>query len=443
MMDVVLRSPAALAPHQGEVRRLVRAGLLVLALGVIPIGWWVATAPLAAAVVAPAVVKVDLNRRPVQHAEGGLVREVRVRDGQRVAQGEPLVLLGDVSVEADMMRWAARVRAERASIARLDAEQSMAPTVDFGRDLIAAARDDAELAQLLGKERALFAARRSALVSQVQLLREGREKAGQEVRAMQAQIERASQALAHQSEELDNNRRLAGEGFVSSTRVTQLQAQVADYGVKLEERRSELARAEQKVVDIDLRIKALESDYRQQASDALKVTLARLAEIQQEERKTADAANRQVIAAPVAGEVMGLVVTAPGAVIGPRQTVAEIVPAETELVVEAMVRPEDIQGVWQGQHADIRFTAFTYRTTRLVRGTVKYVAADRMVDRETGTPFYVVHIGVDPKSLAEAGDLPLQAGMPAEVYIKDRERTVLQYMLEPLTALGRRAARER
>jgi HlyD family secretion protein len=218
---------------------------------------------------------------------------------------------------------------------------------------------------------------------------------------------------------------------------------VADYGVKLEERRSELARAEQRLVDIDLKSRGLESEYRQQASDQLKVTLARLAEIQQEQRKTEDAARRQVIQAPADGEVIGLKVTSPGAVIGPRETVAEIVPSQTKLIVEAMIRPEDVNHVHRGQPTRIRFSAFSHCTTRLVDGNVSYVSGDRQVNTQANIAYYVAQVEVDPKSLAEAGSLRLVAGMPAEVYVEGASRSAMRYLVEPLEQSLLHAARER
>lgn len=430
-------------PLQPEVHALVRRGMWLLAVGVVPVVLWAALAPLASAVIAPAVVKVDLHRRPVQHAEGGLVREVRVRDGQQVAQGETLLVLGDVSVDADMHRWDARVRAERASIARLEAEQALEATLAFPPDLLEAARADGALAELLRKERALFDTRRSSLLGQTALLREQNEKVLLEGRSLAEQVRRAAESLQLQSDDLANNRKLLAEGYISPSRLSQLEAQVADYAVKLEERRSEYARAEQRLLDTQLRIRSLENEYRQQASDQLKATHARLAEIQQEQRKTGDAARRQVITAPAAGEVMGLRVTAPGAVIPPRETIAEIVPRQQKLVIEAMVRPEDIDHVRQGQAARIRFTAFAQRSTKLVEGTVSYVSADRLVDREAGSAYYLAHIETAPGSLAEQPHLRLVAGMPAEVFIEGAERTPLQYLFEPLVQGLARAARER
>jgi len=401
-------------------------------------------APLSEAVVASSFVKVDLDRRVVQHAEGGTVREVKVRDGQHVKQGEPLLVLGDVSVDADVNRLNYRVMVERAGLARLEAEQLGAAAVSFPPDVLAAAQADARVAEQVGKERALFAARRDALISQVTLLREQQAKVQQEAVALRAQIAQAGESLKHQSDELETNRRLLKDGFISATRISQLEASVADYRVKQEEKRSDLARAEQRLVDADLRIKSLQGDYRQQASDQLKVSAARLAEIQQEQRKTTDAASRQVIVAPADGDVINLHFTTPGAVVSPREPIADIVPSNPRLVVEAHLRTEDVSRVQQGQAADIRFTAFKYRTTRLVNGKVFYVAPDRSVDRASGAPYYVALVEADASSLAHAGDdVKLVAGMPAEVYIKGEERTPLQYLIEPVTQVLRHAGRER
>jgi membrane fusion protein, epimerase transport system len=433
----------ATALHLADARQLARTAALVLGFGLVPVLAWMAFAPLSSAVVAPAFVKVDLNRRPVQHAEGGIVREVKVRDGQHVHKGDPLIVLGDVSVDADLNRLTYRVDAERASMARLDAEQSLSAAIGWPEDLLRNAAADPRLAEQIAKEKSLFAARRFALTSQAALLRIQRDKVAQEMTALGAQIAQAGESLALQKSDLETNRGLLKDGFIAQTRITQLEAGVADYGVKLAERGSELARAEQRLIDIELKARSMESDYRQQASDQLKVTAARLQEIQQELRKSSDASTRQIIVAPADGEVMGLKFSSPGAVIPPRETIADIVPANPKLVIEARLRTEDINRVQQGQAADIRLTAFKTRTTQLVEGRVLYVSGDRIVDRDASQAYYTAQIEADAKSLVNAGNLKLVAGMPAEVYIKGEERTPLQYLLEPVTQVLRRAARER
>jgi len=433
----------ALALQLGDARRIARRGLLVLGLGVLPVLTWLAFAPLSSAVIAQAHVKVDLDRRTVQHAEGGTVREVKVRDGQRVAQGEPLLVLGDVAVDADLNRLGLRQFTEQAGIARHEAEQAGAAVLAFPPELVKAGTADSRVAEQMLKERSLFNARRDSLQSQTALLRGQREKIAQEMVSLRAQIEQAQSSMRFQRAELERNRQLLKEGFISDTRISQLEAAVADYGVKLEERRSELARAEQRMADTDLRIKSLESEYRQQASDQLKIAAVRLSEVQQELRKFADASRRQVIVAPADGEVMNLRYPSPGSVISPREPIADIVPANPRLVIEAQIRPEDINRVHQGQLARMRLSAFNSLTTPLVEGRVFYVSADRNVDRTTQQAYYTVMVEADPASLHKGGRLALQAGMPAEVFIQGEDRTPLQYLAEPVTVLLRRAGRER
>jgi HlyD family type I secretion membrane fusion protein len=151
---------------------------------------------------------------------------------------------------------------------------------------------------------------------------------------------------------------------------------------------------------------------------------------------------RQLIVAPASGEIIGLKFTTAGAVIAPREAIAEIVPGNARLVVEAQIRTEDINRVHQGQAVDIRFTAFKHRITKTVAGSVVYVAGDRAIDPVTNRPYYVALIETDAASLGDAGGLKLQAGMPAEVYLRCEERTALQFLFEPVTAVLRRAGRE-
>jgi len=421
---------------------LVRAGGSIILGALLPIGLWMALAPLSMAVVAPAVVKVDLNRRPVQHLEGGTVREVLVRDGQYVKAGDPVLILGDVRVDAERHRIDYRVQVERATMARLEAEHAMAPTLVFPADLLQAARQDPRLEHALTKEAALFRAQRHSLDSGAALMRAQRERVEHEIDAVRAQIEQAHKSLELQRHDLETNRSLLAQGFVSASRIAQLEATVMDYAAKLEERRGELARAEQRLVDTDLKIQSARNDYVKAASDQLAAAAQRLGEVEQEQRKSGDAAKRQVVVAPVSGEIIDLKFTSPGAVVGAGDTIADIVPQDTQLMVEARVRPEDIANVHQGQHARVKFTALKYRNSAIVDGKVTYVSGDRLVERQSGQPYYSAQILADAKALAAIGDFKLQAGMPAEVYIQGTRQTALQYLAEPVTTTLRRAGRQ-
>jgi HlyD family secretion protein len=388
------------------------------------------------------VVKVDLDRRPVQHLEGGTVREVLVRDGQQVRAGEPVLVLGDVRVEADRNRLDYRVLAERAALVRLEAEHALAPVLRFPADLLAQARQDARIEQALQKEGGHFRAQRHALDSGSALLRAQRERVEQEILAVRAQIEQAQRSMQLQRSDLEANRRLVGEGFISASRIAQLEAVVIDYAARLEERRSELARAQQRLVELDLKIGSLRNDYVKAASDQLKEATQRLSELEQEQRKSDDAARRQVVVAPATGQVIDLKVNSPGAVVRPGEPIADIVPSETQLTVEARVRPEDIANVHEGQSARLKFTALRYRNSMMVEGKVTYVSADRLVDRQDGQPYYAVAIVADADALANlGGDFKLQAGMSAEVYLDGGEKTPLEFLAEPVVNTLRRSAR--
>ncbi len=443
-------SSAALTPghatprsSQEHAARFARAGWWVIFGAVVPIGLWLTFAALSMAVVAQAFVKVDLNRRPVQHLEGGIVHSVLVRDGQTVKAGDPILMLGDVGVEADRNRIAYRVSTERAAIARLEAEESLRGTLVFPAALLGAARQDERIQEALAKETSLFNARRDSLSSEVALMRAQGERVDQEIVALVAQIGHAQTSTASHAQELEAHRRLRNEGFISPTKLVQLEAAQSDYSLKMEERRSELARAQKRRLDNDLKIKALTNTYARTASDQIKVTAARLTEIEQERRKSDDASLRQIVRAPAAGTVIDLKFTSPGAVVRPGEAIAEIVPSDARLMIEAQVRPEEINNVQRDQTARIRFTAFKFRNASVVTGKVTYISADRLIDKASNAPYYSVMILADPESIKAAGnDLQLQAGMPAEVFIDGSSQTPLQYVTASITSAVRRAGRQ-
>lgn len=416
-----------------EIKRIVRTGLLVIAGAVIAFAVWAFYAPLSGAVIAPGYVKVDLNRKVVQHQEGGIVRAIKVRDGDRVNQGQELVLLDDVRIDAQLDLLRTQLEAERAKMARLEAERAFAPRPNFPKDL--------QKQDFIKREEALFRARREALDTQIEVLKRQIKESVEEASALAQQIAAEERALKLQKEELAANERLLEQGYVQKTRLLTLQRAVAEYEARHGERRAELSKARQRASELEFRILAMRNTYMQTATDELKESTSKLFDLEDRIRPSRDASERQKIAAPISGEVVGLRVFTAGSVIGPREVLMEIVPQEKRLIVEARIRPEDINHVRPGSEADIRLTAYQSRTTPLVPGSVTYVSGDRLVEQQTGQPYYVVHIDVPEKALG-AANLKLQAGMPAEVFIRTDTRTALDYLLAPVTAYLRRAMRE-
>jgi len=421
-----------------EAKPLVRAGLLAIGLGVAAFGAWAAFAPLSGAIIAPGYVKVDLNRKVVQHQEGGTVRAIHVRDGDRVKQGQELMVLDDVRIDAQLDLLRTQLDAERAKAARLEAERAYAAKPVFPRELLKR-KSDPKVEEQLAREITLFRARRDALETQIAVLRRQIEETRGEIAALSEQLAAEERALKLQKEELAANQRLLDQGYVQKTRVLTLGRAVAEYEARHGEHRAQLSQARQRAQELELRILSMRNGYAQSAADELKESTSRIFDLEERIRPSRDAAQRQKITAPIGGEVVGLRVFSAGAVVGPRDVLMEIVPEEKRLIVEARIRPEDINHVRTGSAADVRLTAYKQRTTPLVQGRVTYVSGDRLVESQTGVPYYVMHVDVPPTAL---GDLRLQAGMPAEVFVRTDERSTFDYLLAPVTSYFRRAMRE-
>lgn len=421
--------------------RLALAGVGVLAAAFVAFGGWAALAPLSGAVIAPGFVKVDDSIKKVAHLEGGIVKEIRVRNGAKVKQGEVLLVMQDATVSASVDLLAGQLAAETAKAARLRAERDGKAAVQFPPELLAQ-RADSKMSEVLRGETLLFGVRRHALEEQIRSVRIQIDEANREAAGFDEGVKASDRAILLLREEVAANESLAKENFISRTRLLALQRDLAQTEARRAEYVGDLARARQKSADLELRIITLRTNRVQQAADELEQTRQRALDLQERIRPSRDAQNRQLVVAPVAGEVVNLRVFTPGGVIAPREPVMEIVPDQRHLIIEARVGPDDIEEVRQGMTADVRLTPYHQRSTRLLVGTVTYVSADRLVDEATRAPYYTAYVEVDPQSLKAERHVSLHPGMPAEVFVRTRERSALDYLLEPVTNSLRRAGRE-
>jgi HlyD family type I secretion membrane fusion protein len=417
---------------RGQVLRAAAPLAIVVALG----GLWAAAAPLSGAIVAPAQIKVELNRKTVQHQEGGIVREILVRDGQQVRAGDPLLVVGDVRPNAELSLLQGLIHAERIRQARAAAEAALEPRFAVSGDLAQAASEP------LARERALFAARRRTLDEQIASLHAQIREAQAQATALASQIAATETSTRLADEELEINAKLAEQGYVQRTRVLALQRGAADYRGKVGEYRSELALARSRAAELDARIAQARNQYQSQAADELKDATVRLRELEERLRPSADQVERQFVRAPVDGEVMALRVAAPGEAVGPRQPLLEVVPAREKLVIEARIRPEDIDYVRRDSPAEVRLTAFDMRDAPLLPGKVVFVSPDRVTRAETGESWFTAVAEVDAAALGNQPNVRLQAGMPAELYVTTPARTVVEYLAKPLRGFASRGMRE-
>lgn len=371
-----------------------------------------------------------------------MIQEVLVRDGDHVAQGQLLLVLNDVRVDASFELVRQQLDSERARGTRLSAERDGSHGVSPPADLTARAEKEIRIKEFLDRERALFTSRSSTLNSQISLIKAQISQTKEEQAALTQQIAADTRALNLQQEQLKQNEGLIKQGFISQARLLELKRSVAEYESRRSERVAELAKSKQRHTELELKILGLRNAYMQTATDELKDNANKTFELQERLRPSVDAAERQRILAPTSGEVVDMKFTSAGAVIGPRDPIMDIVPKMAKLIIEGRIRTEDVNHVRSGSVADVRLIAFNQRITPVVEGKVTYVSGDRLMDRATNQPYYQINLDVAAEALKQAGDLKLQAGMPVEIFVKTTERTALSYLLEPVTAFVRRSFRE-
>ena len=415
-------------------RRAVLVPLAVVAALMVA---WASLAPVSGAVIAGARIKVELERKTVQHREGGIVREIKVRNGQRVRAGDVLVVVDDVRSDAELSLLEDQMRAERVRHARVSAETTLAP--QFSEQAFGG---DPRMTEHLARERAQFTAMRRTLDEQLDALALQVREARAQAAALTSQIESVEDSGRLAAEELRLNEKLAAEGYVPRARLLPLQRADADYRSRVGEARGQLALARQRSAELQARMADARNRYQQAATEELKQSSARLRELEERLRPSKDQVDRQAIRSPVDGVVMGLRVTAAGDVLAAGAPIADVVPTNEMLVVEARIRPQDINHVYADAAARVRLASYDARTTPMLPGRVTFVSPDRMSDAQTGESWFAATVEVDVAALKHHPEIQLKAGMPAELFVTTSDRSVVEYLLSPVTAFTNRAMRE-
>lgn len=436
--------PTRIEDIEARARRTVRAGLAAIGVLVAVSGVWMALAPLHGAVIVPATIVVQNYRKTVQHLEGGIVRQILVREGDQVRAGDPLVRLSEIQAGAVVELLQDQMDAELIRSARLRAERDLLPRVEFPSELLSRVREKSKLATLMDSERRFFQARRQQLEGQIAVLRTQIRQINEEIVGLESQLKSANEASRYLAEELKMNVDLADRNFVQKTRVMGFQRQIAEKDEKRGEYAAEIAKAHQKVSEAELRIINLNDAYVREASGELKESNQKIIDLRERLKPSEDALKRLLVLAPVAGRVVDLKVTTVGGIIAPREPLMDIVPSESTLIVEGKVRTDEIAQFQADSSVSVQLSAFKQRTTPLVDGRIIYISSDAITETVNGVsvPFYRVQAELSPASLKAVGIEGLTPGMPAVIFIQTRERTVLDYVIEPVTDSLRRSMRE-
>jgi HlyD family type I secretion membrane fusion protein len=433
MPPIVIRSPGPeeVAPASTNPRPYILIGLVVVVSIFGGIGTWASVAPLSGAIIAPGMVTMISNRKTVQHFEGGIVAELFVRDGDSVERGQSLLRLDDTRARAALGVLDTHLDLLRAREQRLVAERDGSEAIGFP-EALAAGLEGSDAVEILAGQRQLFEARRAALRGEVEIFERRSQQLREEILGLRAQQRADERQIALVEEELVGQRQLFESGFVAKGRIRELEREVERLRGELGEYTAGIARAENGIGETELRIIQLQRDFREEVVSELHEVQGRIFDLEDRRVAALDELNRLVVRAPQAGTVVNMRLHTVNGVLAPGDPILDIVPDDDELVVEARVRPDDIDKVRVGRTATVRLTAFDLRNTPRLEGTVFYVSADRMLDRDTGTPYYLVRTRIPDPELALLEDLRLVPGMPAETFVGTGARTLLSYLVKPI-----------
>ena len=418
----------------------IKAGFAVIALVFGGMGVWSATATLDGAVLATGVVQVEAARKKVQHLEGGIVKEVRVRDGDAVAEGDLLIRLDDTSSGANLRL----LQGQSAELAvrryRLLAERDGA--AEFVLPQLAAVRSDRALNDIVSGQRALFEARRASRLLEVDLLRQQQIQLKSQIEGLQKQEASKVKQIQFFDDELEGLRTLFKQGLTPKSRLLALEREAERGRGEMAGLAAGMSGAETKLQELELAILKINQSSHEKITEELRTVEAELNTFSERLVSVEDQTQRTEIRAPRRGRVLNLAVHNAGSVIKPGETIMEIVPEDDTLVIGARVAPQDIDKVAPRASAIVRLSAFNQRTTPELFGEVQRVSADLVSDAANGPAAYLAIIDIPPREAERLQGLVLVPGMPAEVFISTGARTPLGYLLKPLIDSFTRALRE-
>lgn len=423
-----------------STRGAILFGLVMILTAAVSMGSWAFTAPIASAVVAQGSVTVASKRKRVQHLQGGIVERIAVREGDRVNAGTVLITLDEAQARARLAIVQGTYHATLAEQVRLRAERDGADKLVFPDVLTSS--PEPEVRDIISGQERLFIARKTERDGQIEILNQRIAQLEQESKGKAAERISVGRQTALIKKELAGLQELFKEGLARQDRVLSLKRELA----RLEGLDGKLvtdeAKAQKSIGETKLEIIQISQRFRTEVIQQLRETQTRLADARERMAAAADVLKRLKVLAPVDGVVVGLNVHTVGGVIRSGDTILEIVPSADRLVIEAKVRPTDIDNLSVGQVSDVVLTAFNQRTTPRLSGQVSRVSADALRDQGTNESFYLVQIEVPKSELVKLGAQRIQPGMPVEVMIKTGERTTVDYLLQPIMESMRRALRE-
>ncbi|ODS10994.1 HlyD family type I secretion periplasmic adaptor subunit [Vibrio scophthalmi] len=402
---------------------------------------WATFAKLSSAAIAPGVIIVESKRKPIQHLEGGIVKTIHIADGQAVERGDLLITLDASQAHAQLYGLRAQWQSDLARLNRLQSELSDQKRIQFDPRLIEL-KDDPRVQTILDTQAKLFDKRRSLRRGEDKILNEKIAQANLDLDGLRKRYQADEQGLVYLTEQLEMHETLLETGNTSKSRLLDLKREYSDLNGNLAELDIKINRAQRGVSEAQLQDTNADFDYAKQIGEEIQQLERSINETNQAMINAQQVLKRIEIRAPQSGVVVGLSVFAQQSVISPGEKIMEIVPQQDQLIVEALLKPEDIDVVYLGLDTQVRLSAYNFRRTPPVRGKLVHISADRITDQASGSSAYLAKIALNQDDLAVLQDVTLYPGMPAEVMILLNEKTPLDYLLSPLSVSAYKAMRE-
>jgi membrane fusion protein, type I secretion system len=446
-----MKMPVAVAPNavpkaSGAVDESMRpaaiAGWSIIAIFFGCFGAWAMTAPLNGAVVANAVVKVEGNRKSVQHLDGGIIKELRVKEGDRVAADDILIVLDDTQARAELDVLSQQYLVLRATEERLRTELARQTEMVMPQEFKARA-DDPNLPGIWQGQLHQFESRLAAIAGQRSVIKEKIAQLEAQIIGGEAQVKAYRAQLISVQQEMESIAPLVKQGLIARPRYLQLERSGAGLEGQAADATANIARARQAIAEQMQQMAQLDNDRMTEVARDLRDTQAKLLEVIPRLMNAKAVLGRMEIRSPYAGQVVGLSVFSVGGVIGRGDKILDVVPERDSLIIEAQINVDDISDVHPDMRADVHLTAYKARITPVVRGKLTQISADRLTENRTGTFYYTALVQVDQNELADLPNVKLYPGMPANVMFPTIERTALDYLVGPLTQSFNRAFRQR
>ncbi|WFU07896.1 HlyD family type I secretion periplasmic adaptor subunit [Rhizobium sp. CB3090] len=424
------------------LRSVKRTGNLLICVFILGFGIWSLLAPLKSAAVASGVVEPEFSRKTIQHLEGGIIRQILVKNGDAVTSGQVLIELDDTKSRSERDSIQGQLWDAEGMHARLVAEQNGTDQITFPSDLVALMNDTPSVRAIMVGQQRIFETRRQVMQSEIGITQEKMRQVQQEIIGLGAQKTSLADRAEISRQEMESASSLVSKGAEKKSRIFNLGREKADIDGQAGEVDAQISRAYQVISEAQANLVKLQSDRLNEVAQGLRDTEGQILQLSERLRAIDDQLARTEIRAPEDGVIMDLRFHTPGGVVGAGEPLVDLVPRQARLVISAHVRPEDINLVHSGLEAQVHLLPYNQRRVPLLKGIVDYVSADRLVDKQTGQAYYAATIRITDERLAKMHDVAMVPGMPAQALIETGKSSVAFYAIRPLLDSFNRAFRE-